>query len=240
MFLGSLYCSLIHFYLFPMIKKNLNKKLLCLGVQHCSDHGSDSSNEVGTLSGTPLMHLRLHILDRLVAKSIHEGMAINGNREVKGLQEFIVVRWNCTLHCFNAMEAMKVCDFTFIMVRNEEVVGPGEGPGDVYNGCAFISRVGSEGIASLAVWSSQLRGVKTGVDHGQHFEDNVEPVVVVEDSIRGIERRGNHLLEAAKGRNGHMGDVIVGNVVEGKGVLEVERRGSFIMDEKSKKVVKGG
>jgi len=74
-------------------------------------------------------------------KGVSKGVGIDGVREVESLQEFIIVRRNGMLHGLDAAEAMKACDFTFIMIGNEEVMRPREGPGYVHDGCVFISGV---------------------------------------------------------------------------------------------------
>jgi len=93
------------------------------GIGASNDHG-DSSNEEGALGSMPVIHLCVNILNGLIVKGVSQSMVIDGIREVECLQEFIVVRGNCTLRHFNATEAMEACDFMFIMIGNEEVVDP--------------------------------------------------------------------------------------------------------------------
>jgi len=64
--------------------------------------------------------------------------------------------------------------------------------------------------------------------------------VVIENSIGGVKRGGDHFLEVAEGRDGRTGNVIIRDVVESEGVLKVERRGSFITDKESKEAIDGG
>jgi len=79
--------------------------------------------------------------------------------------------------------------------------------------------------------------VKARVDHGEHFENDVEPVVMIEDGVGGVERGGYNFLETTEARNGCLGHIRVRDVVKGEGVKEVEGRGGVITDKKGKEVV---